>query len=202
MSGKFDMWDERYGKQGYFYGSEPNDFLKSCCEVIPKGGRILCIGEGEGRNAVYLAGLGYQVTAVDGSAQGLRKLAELAAQRGVTVQTVCADLTDYQMGDGVWDGIVSIWCHLPQPLRTSVHRRSVAALSPGGHFILEAYTPKQLEYKTGGPPDAALLMTLQALQQELDGLVFVHGIEIIRNVAEGTGHIGLSAVVQVLARKP
>lgn len=202
MSDKFDMWNERYANQGYFYGSEPNDFLQEACGAIPKGGSVLCLAEGEGRNAVFLAGLGYAVTAVDGSAQGLAKLQTLANEKGVRVAAVCADLADYDMGVGAWDGIVSIWCHLPNPLRSEVHRKAVAALKPGGVFLLEAYTPKQLAYKTGGPPDVTLLMTLSALRQELSGLQIEHGVEIDRDIQEGRGHLGTSAVVQVLARKP
>ena len=202
MTGKFEMWDERYGNQGYFYGSEPNDFLKEHADAIPTGGEVLCIAEGEGRNAVYLAGLGYQVSAVDGSAVGLAKLAAFAKERKVTVQAVCADLADYDIGTAKWDAIISIWCHLPKPLRASVHHRVAEGLRPGGCFLLEAYTPKQLGYKTGGPPDASLLMTLSALQQELPGLVIEHGVEVDRNVQEGQGHRGQSAVVQIIARKP
>ncbi len=201
MTDKFGMWDDRYGNQGYYYGSQPNDFLKEHLDSIPKGGRVLCIAEGEGRNAVYLAGLGYLVTAVDGSAVGLAKLSALATERGVSVDSVCADLADYDMGTQKWDAIISIWCHLPQPLRADVHRRVAIGLRPGGCFLLEAYTPKQLEYKTGGPPDVALLMTLSALKDELAGLRLEHAMETLRNVQEGRGHTGQSSVVQIIARK-
>ncbi|MEZ4364511.1 MAG: class I SAM-dependent methyltransferase [Kofleriaceae bacterium] len=195
------MWDERYGEAGFAYGDAPNDFLAAQAARLPPGGAILSLAEGEGRNAVYLAGLGLRVTGVDASSVGLAKARELAAARGVTIETVVSDLADFDLGVDRWDGIVSIWCHTPAPLRARLHRAAVAALRPGGVFILEAYTPKQLEYKTGGPRTAELLMSLGALREELAGLELLHAEETVREVHEGRYHDGMSAVVQVVARR-
>ncbi|MBS1963572.1 MAG: class I SAM-dependent methyltransferase [Bdellovibrionales bacterium] len=195
-------WDARYGTSPeYYYGTEPNDFLRANFTAIPKGGRVLCLAEGEGRNAVYLARHGYSVTAIDGSRVGLDKLSRLAREFGVSVVTVHADLNEYAIAPGEWDGIVSIWAHLPPELRRRIHRESVAGLRPGGVFLLEAYRPKQLEYKTGGPPTADLMMTLESLCGELGGLEVKIAREIDRDVEEGKGHSGLSAVVQFLGVK-
>ena len=196
-----NSWDEKYGAPGHYYGTEPNDFLREHHAVIPAGGRVLCLAEGEGRNAVFLAQQGFEVVAVDQSPVGLRKAQTLAAERGVTISTVVADLTDYRIAPGHWDGIVSIWCHLPKPLRADVHRRVVAGLKLGGAFLLEAYTPAQLNYGTGGPKSIDLLPTLAELRIELDGLDFVHALERERKVHEGQGHSGLSAVVDIVAVK-
>lgn len=195
-------WDDRYSRSEFFYGSEPNDFLVEQSGTIPVGGSVLCLAEGEGRNAVYLAQQGLKVTGVDGSAVGLAKAQQLAAERGVQIQTVVSDLADYDMGVACWDAIVSIWCHLPQPLRTTVHQRVVQALRPGGVFILEAYNPDQLTYKTGGPPTVELLMTVSDLRHELAGLEFQIAQEVVRDVHEGAGHDGPSAVTQILGVKP
>jgi hypothetical protein len=130
---------------------------------------------------------------------GLRKAGALAAERGVRIETVLADLADYRIESGGWDGIVSIWCHLPQPLRADVHRQVVAGLRSGGAFLLEAYTPAQLGYGTGGPKSVDLLPTLAELRTELDGLDLVHAVEREREVHEGQGHFGLSAVVDIVA---
>jgi hypothetical protein len=119
----------------------------------------------------------------------------------VQIETVVADLADYRIAPGHWDGIVSIWCHLPQPLRTDVHRQVVAGLRSGGVFLLEAYTPAQLNYGTGGPKSIDLLPTLAELRTELDGLDLVHAVEREREVHEGHGHTGLSAVVDIVAIK-
>ena len=119
-----------------------------------KKGDVLCLAEGEGRNAVYLARQGFAATAVDSSRVGLAKADKLAQEFGVTIQTVLADLADYTIEEGVWDSIVSISCHVHQDLRRRLHRDVVAGLKEGGTFLLEAYTPKQLEFGTGGPPSA------------------------------------------------
>jgi SAM-dependent methyltransferase len=195
------MWDERYSSEEYVYGTAPNDFLRSVADRIPKG-RILSLGEGEGRNAVYLAGLGFKVLGVDSSAIGLGKAGKLAAERGVRIDTLVADLTGHEIQPGGWEGIVSIFCHLPAAARRILHRKVVAGLRPGGVFVLEAYTPAQLQLKTGGPSIEDMLVTLKRLKEELDGLVFEHGAELERPVLEGRYHTGRAAVVQILARKP
>ncbi len=195
-------WDERYGTADYFYGTEPNDFLRGHCSEIRPGGDVLCLAEGEGRNAVFLAQQGFVPVAVDQSAVGLGKAAQLAAASGVRIETVVADLAEYRVEPERWDGIVSIWCHLPSALRAAVHRQVVAGLKIGGVFLLEAYTPAQLAYGTGGPKDTDLLPTLAGLREELVGLEFVHAAELERVIHEGPGHAGPSAVVQVVARRP
>lgn len=197
------MWDQRYAEPGFAYGTEPNDFLAANAErYLPAGGEVLCLAEGEGRNAVFLARRGFRVTGVDSSAVGLAKARTLAAERGVAIETAVADLADYELGVARWDGIVSIWCHTPPALRARLHRAVVAALRPGGVFVLEAYTPAQLAHRTGGPPVAEMMMTLAAVRAELAGLDIVVGEETTREVHEGKYHDGTSAVLQVIARKP
>jgi SAM-dependent methyltransferase len=163
---------------------------------------VLCLAEGEGRNAVHLATLGHRVTAVDSSARGLEKTRALAAQRQVSVETVLADLADHDPGAGTFDGVVSIWCHLPPELRALVHARVLRALRPGGVLVLEHYHPRQLGYGTGGPKDAALLLTLAELQRDFASLEPLHALEGERLVKEGAGHAGRSFVTQFVGRKP
>ena len=196
-----DHFDQRYGTDEYWYGTLPNDFLKEHVAALPPGGRVLCLGEGEGRNAVFLAALGFEVVALDASAVGLAKAQRLAGERGVTITTLCADLADFDLGSDAWDGVVSIWCHLPPALRARIHRDVGRALRMGGAFLLEAYTPAQLEFKTGGPQSVELLPTLVALREELVGLEFELALERERDVREGRGHGGRSAVVQIIARR-
>jgi SAM-dependent methyltransferase len=194
-------FDQRYGTDEYWYGTLPNDFLKEHVAALPPRGRVLCLGEGEGRNAVFLAAQGFEVVALDASAVGLAKAERLAGERSVAITTLCTDLADFALGSDAWDGIVSIWCHLAPPLRTRVYRDAVLALRPGGAFLLEAYTPAQLDLKTGGPRSVELLPTLAALREELVGLEFEFAIERERDVHEGRGHGGRSAVVQLIARR-
>ncbi|MET0100980.1 MAG: class I SAM-dependent methyltransferase [Sedimenticola sp.] len=194
------MWNERYSHEAYAYGVEPNTFLTAMYNKLPSG-RTLCIGEGEGRNAVWLAEQGNTVTAVDISEVGLKKANKLAQSHGVTITTVHADLTNYEIESGQWDAIVSIFCHLPPALRKDVHSRCVDGLRPGGVFLLEAYSPMQLEYKTGGPTTGEMMMDVPSLTTELGGLEFIHLQERIREINEGDFHRGAGAVVQVLAQK-
>ena len=194
-------WDERFAGEEYAYGKEPNEFLAAVADRLPPG-RVLCLAEGEGRNAVFLAERGYEVTAVDSSGVGLAKARRLAAERGVTIATVHTDLADLVIEPAAWQGIVSIWAHLPRLLRARVHAGVVRGLAPGGLFILEAYTPAQLGYATGGPPVAGLLVELSTVREELAGLEFVIARETTREVHEGRLHHGMSAVVQVVAGKP
>ncbi len=196
-----NFWDERYAGDRFMYGTEPNEFLRERAIALPAGGRVLCLAEGEGRNAVHLAERGFIVTGVDGSAVGLAKARGLAGQRGVTITTVVEDLARYELGDGCWDGIVSIWCHLPRPLRASLHPRIVQALAPGGVLLLEHYHPRQVGYGTGGPPDPAMLVTLAELRHDFAELDELHGAETERDIAEGSGHHGRSAVTQFVGRR-
>lgn len=195
-------WDDRFSQPGYFYGEEPNDFLRSVADRFRPGSRILSLAEGEGRNAVFLSSLGHHVTAVDASLPGLRKAEALARGRGVAISPVHADLATFEIEPGAWDGIVAIFCHLPPEIRGDVHRRAVAGLRPGGIFVLEAYTPAQLAHGTGGPQVEELLMRLADLRSELEELDLEIAREVERDVYEGEGHTGRSAVVQVLGVRP
>ncbi len=196
-----DSWNTRYDQPDYVFGTEPNDFLVEMATRIPAG-PVLCLAEGEGRNAVFLASRGHAVTAVDQSEVGLAKAQQLATARGVAIQTEVADLAEYVIEPAIWAAVVSIFLHIPEKLRRQTYRQAVAGLRPGGVFILEAYTPAQMGLGTGGPKDPALTPTLAQLREDLAGLDIEVGIERQREVLEGIGHTGMAEVVQVLARKP
>jgi SAM-dependent methyltransferase len=198
-----EFWNDRYREKGFAYGTEPNDFIKAQAHLIPPG-RVLCLAEGQGRNAVYLAKLGYAVTAVDLSPIGLQKAQELAAEHGVSIGTQAVDLAEFQIEPDTWQGIISIFAHVSPVVRNHIHRQVVTGLAPGGIFILEAYTPGQLETRgVGGPrrEHADKLMSLVDLQNELAGLTLLHAKEMEREVVEGRFHSGVSAVVQIVARR-
>ena len=195
------MWDERYSAKEYAYGTDPNTFLVANFAHLPKG-RVLSLAEGEGRNAVFLAQQGYAVTGVDASEVGLAKAKALADARGVVAHWVHADLAHYEPGESAWEGIVSIFCPLPPAIRRALYRKVLAALKPGGVFLLEAYTPAQIQHGTGGGKSVELMQTADTLREELPGLDFVHLVELERDVVEGVFHTGLGAVVQAIAVKP
>ena len=194
------MWDQKYNIDDYLYGTNPNDFLAQKLDYLPKG-KVLCVADGEGRNSVFLAQQGYQVTAVDSSRVALQKAQKLAEMYQVEVDYIHADLADFDLGKEQWHGVVSIFCHLPPQLRQSLHQRILSGLKNDGVLLLEAYTPEQLKQGTGGPPDAALTLTRQILQQELGALDFEHLQELEREVIEGIGHTGQGSVIQLIARK-
>ena len=195
-----DFWDQRFRESGYAYGTEPNDFLRASVAKLPPGD-ALCLAEGGGRNAVHLALKGHRVTAQDLSPVGLEKAQQLAQGQGVNLTCVRGDLREFKPEPESVDLVVAIWMHLEPELRALVHRRAVRALRPGGHLILEAYTPEQLRHGTGGPPNPELLITAQQLQNELQGLTWLELQETERRIEEGPLHQGQSAVVQAFGQK-
>jgi SAM-dependent methyltransferase len=195
------MWNERYSAEEYAYGTNPNKFLEANVSSIPKG-KVLSLAEGEGRNAVFLAKQGYSVTAVDASLVGLNKARKLAEDNGVIVEFIHTDLAEYDLGENKWDGIVSIFCPLPSSIRKQLHKKVEAALKRNGLFLLEAYTPAQLKYGTGGGNSVDVMQSKESLSLELAGLKFKHLIELERDVVEGIYHTGIGAVVQAIAFHP
>ena len=200
-----DTWNRRYAAEGFYYGTAPNDFLREVEPTLPRGSHVLCLGEGEGRNAVFLAQCGHTVLAMDQAAMGLEKAQRLAAEHGVAIATEVADLETWDLAAaapaGGWDAIVSIWCHMPAAVRPALHQRIAAALKPGGVFMLEAYRPEQLQYGTGGPPTVDLLPTLAELQHDFAAMELLIARALERDVREGKGHDGMSAVVQLVAKR-
>uniref|UniRef100_A0A7S3LDU8 Methyltransferase domain-containing protein n=1 Tax=Amphora coffeiformis TaxID=265554 RepID=A0A7S3LDU8_9STRA len=205
-SSPLQMWDERYSEEGFAFGTTPNVFLEQTLPTLtdfPKNAKCLLLAEGEGRNAVHMARLGYDVTGVDSSAVGLKKAQELAASHQVTITTEVVDLADYDYGTATWDCIVGIFCHVPPPIRARMLEAIPGALTPGGYAVFECYTPQQLEFKTGGPPAAAPMYSAELFQEAFgDGkLEIIRNEELNRQVVEGKYHNGQAAVVQFIGRK-
>jgi SAM-dependent methyltransferase len=194
------MWDERFNTAEYIYGTDPNDFLVSVTPQIPVG-KVLCLADGEGRNGVYLATLGYAVTSVDQSMVGLEKAQKLAQSKNVTLTTIQANLADFMIEPNTWDAIISIYCHLPSSLRKVLYPKVVQGLKPNGVFVLEGFSPQQLQYNTGGPKDLDLLPILGALKEELELLDWEISQEVERELKEGRYHQGKAAVIQMLGRR-
>ena len=194
------MWDKRYDRPDYVYGIEPNDFLKENISYF-RDGTILSLGEGEGRNAVFLAETGRNVVGVDSSRIGLQKAQELAGLKGVTITTNLSDLSGYDPGVNTYGGIISIFCHLPSKARIDLHKRCVSALKPGGIFLLEGFIPDQIGRGTGGPYDPDMMHSLKELRETFSGFEMIHTEELVRVLKEGPFHEGDAAVVQFIARK-
>jgi SAM-dependent methyltransferase len=195
------FWDLRYSAPDFVYGTEPNHFLQKHVGRLPAGGRVLCLADGEGRNGVWLARQGFDVTSVDVSPQGIDKTRRLAAQTGVALNAEVADVTGLNLGLAQWDAIVSIFLHLPARARADLHGRAVLALKPGGVYLWEGYGPEQLGRNTGGPRDSALLPALDDVARDFSDCVVVHSWAGSRLVQEGSLHTGEGCVTQLVARK-
>ena len=193
------MWDERYTSDDFVYGTVPNSFLASNAKILT--GPVLSLAEGEGRNAVFLASLGLDVLAVDGSEAGLDKANKLASSRDLSIRTEVADLATYEPPENSFGSVVSISAHLPSLIRKRLHRLVERCLKPGGIMLLEAYTLAQLARNTGGPKDPDLLMACRELETEFPNFELILSREIEREVIEGKFHTGLASVVQFIARK-
>lgn len=195
------MWNERYQTEEFVYGKSPNDFLAFAIEQIKRRGTLLSLGEGEGRNAIFLAKHDFSVTALDLSDVGLSKAKKLAQEAGVAIETIVADLSDYTIPRESYDVIVSIFCHLPNELQKRVNANIVNALKPGGFLILEGFSKDQLAFTSGGPRAPEMLLSLETVQEELRGLELVISRQVERELSEGPLHSGRCSVVQILATK-
>lgn len=194
-------WDTKYLNHNYLYGTQPNDFLQLNAKEWVKPKNILCIAEGEGRNSVYLASLGHCVTGVDSSKVARQKALILAMQNQVHIDYQQTDLNDFNFGKNQWDVIVSIFCHLPPSLRKKVHQKAEAGLVSGGLLLLEAYSPDQLLYHSGGPRDPLLLYKKDDVLNDFKHIEWEIYHETTRNIFEGDGHQGMSSVLQLLGKK-
>lgn len=195
-------WDDRYAGDDYAFGTEPNDFLREMLPLLPVG-RTLCIGDGEGRNGVFLAEHGHDVVSVDLSPVGVEKAGRLAAARGVKIDARVADLEEFELETEAWDCIVSIFCHLPSPLRHRVLSAVPRALRPGGCLVFEAYRAANIGRGVGGPQNPDMTVELEDVLGDVgDGdLDIVVGREVERDIHEGRYHDGTSATTQLLARR-
>ena len=194
-------WDQRFAAQEFVYGEQANDFLRQHAAGLAAG-QALCLAEGEGRNAVFLAELGHQVCAQDISPIGLGKAKALAQRKGVNITTLCCDLAALDLKPNSLDLIAAIWMHVEPELRATVFEQAMEALRPGGHLLIEAYRPQQLNFSSGGPARKELLIDAAQLQQELAALEPLILQEIERTISEGNAHQGRSAVVQFFGRRP
>ncbi|MFC0410285.1 class I SAM-dependent methyltransferase [Roseomonas elaeocarpi] len=195
-------WDARYGQQGFTFGAAPNLYLRSLQPRLRPGMRALSLGDGEGRNGVWLAEQGLEVTSLDWSEVGLEKARTLAAARGVALRSECADLTRWCWPAEGYDLVAWIFVHLPPADRALVADRAMAALRPGGLLAVEAFTPAQEGRRSGGPRDPALLPTGAELRHLFRNLIVLECLEGTVRLDEGPRHQGEAEVVRGLWQRP
>lgn len=196
------IWNERYAGEGFFYGTEPNAFLVSQKALLKPGMRCLAVADGEGRNGVWLAEQGLEVLSVDSSHVAQAKAKKLAQQRGVAMAFEQVDLLQWDWGESDFDVVVAIFIQfVTSPEREQMFAAIKRCLKPGGLLLLQGYTPRQLEYRTGGPSQAENLYTEAMLRKAFADMDIVQLREHDSVIREGTGHSGMSALIELVARK-
>ncbi len=196
-----EFWEQRYAEPGHAYGTRPNVYLRSHRELFQPGQRVLVIGDGEGRNGVWLAEQGLDVVSVDYSATGLRKAEALAKERNVSIATHCVDLTEWDWPEDEFDFVVIIYVHFPPDVRARMHLAALQALKPGGQIILEAFTFDQLSHDSGGPPVREMLYDASLLAEDFQQAEVIELAECLAVLDEGKYHVGEAAIVQARIRR-
>ncbi|PKP53566.1 MAG: SAM-dependent methyltransferase [Bacteroidetes bacterium HGW-Bacteroidetes-1] len=195
------FWNERFSSEIYIYGELPNKFFRSQLSLLPKG-NILLPGEGEGRNAVWAAANGWQVDAVDYSESGREKALALSAKNNVKLNDyLIEDLTFFEPKKLYYDVIALVFVHLNPVDRPVLHQKLVEALKPGGRIIIEAFTPDQLRFNSGGPRNPDLLYSAEMLAGDFAQLKINLLEESIGFLDEGDNHAGKAALVRLVAEK-
>ncbi|MCX6150783.1 MAG: class I SAM-dependent methyltransferase [Ignavibacteriales bacterium] len=194
------FWNERYSTEEFVYGKEPNEFFKQEIEKLNPG-NLLLIGEGEGRNAVYAAKLGWQVDAVDFSESAKRKALILAKENDVVLNYNVQNLIDFVPVENYYDAVGIIYLHLEEELRKAVHKKIFKALKKDGALILEVFEKEQIKYSSGGPKDVALLYSLEDIVVDFIDLDFKKLSKESLNINEGKHHLGKAAVIRFVGIK-
>jgi len=212
-------WDERYSKVEDAFGTGANSFLKSQFDILNSGllshhlkhnkvsNKVLCIAAGQGRNALYLAKQGFEVTALDISKVGLEQLAQTAKEQKLSLTTLQADIENIDLGNNKWDIITCFFMHAPLATRKALYKKVPDALTEGGQFVFESFGLKQLELKKqnegsiGGPSTPELFPTIDELSSELEPLDVQHLVEVERGLEPSLFHKGKAAVIQLIAKK-
>lgn len=195
------FWDQRYAENDWVYGEAPNAWFKAFIDSQPEPGRLLLPAEGEGRNAVYAAEKGWEVFAFDFSPVARDKALALAARKGVQIRYERMDIAAFRATDS-FDAVGLVFVHLPEPLRKSFHAEIYYALRPGGQLVMEAFTPEQLQYQSGGPKELSLLYDPVVICQDFPLLHRLYCQQEIIELNEGPFHQGKASVMRLLGKRP
>ena len=195
-------WDSRYNSNEYIFGKEPNRWLHQHNSALPDSGRVLCVADGEGRNSVWLASLGLEVDAFDVSKTGVEKARRLASEKNVSVNYAISDCDGFAWEEDTYDAVVAIFIQFADPaMRERLFNNIIKCLKPEGVVLLQGYTPKQLDYRTGGPPEVSHLYTSELLRNAFAQLRISELTEYEEVMQEGSRHHGLSALIGMVAHK-
>ena len=196
-----EHWDKSFSDKNFVYGEKENKFIHDMSEIIPVQSKVGCFAEGGGRNAVYLAKLGHDVTAYDQSVIGLEKTDALARKNNVTVETVAIDLTKEKVQNNQFDATIMVFGHVPKNNQQFLIKNMIDSVKFGGYVIFEVYSEDQLKYQTGGPQSIDMLYNPTEVLGWIKNYQCIHFYygEVIRN--EGKRHVGLGHVIQVVIKK-
>jgi 2-polyprenyl-3-methyl-5-hydroxy-6-metoxy-1,4-benzoquinol methylase len=198
-----EFWNERFNKEEFIFGKEPNEYLvDQTGKYLKPGNKVLCIADGEGRNGVWLAKQGMQVVGFDASDIALAKAKQFAKEHQVQVEYSFSDTDSFAWHANTYDAVIGIFIQFADPvMRERIFQKTYETLKPGGIFILQGYTPKQLEYKTGGPSLIEHLYTEEMIR-DLSKLFDIRELSIYeKELSEGARHTGMSALLGLVAQK-
>ena len=198
---ELERWEKRFSAPDYAFDKEPNAFLKSQEPLLRGRKTALSVADGEGRNGVWLAEQGLDVLTIDFSPAGIAKAQALAKERGVKLRTEIADVTKWHWPKSTFDVVVAIFIFVDPPDRDALFANLKGAVKPGGLLLIQGYRPKQLEYKTGGPSDAARMYTREILQAAFGDMAILEIREHDSTISEGNSHSGMSALIDLVATK-
>ena len=197
------FWNERFDKAEFIFGKEPNEYLvEKTQQYLKPGQKVLCIADGEGRNGVWLAKQGMQVIGFDASDIALAKAKQFAKENQVEVEYSFSDTDSFAWHANTYDAVIGIFIQFADPaMRERIFQKTYEALKPGGIFILQGYTPKQLEYKTGGPSLIEHLYTDELIRELTKGFEVLELVSYEKELSEGPRHTGMSAILGLVAKK-
>jgi len=195
------FWNDRYAEEGFAYGTDPNTYLKSLKSLFKPGSRALLVCDGEGRNGVWLAQQGLQIVSVDYSRIGLEKAEMMAEDKGVSIETVCADIYSWDWPVSEFDYVILIYAHFKEDQRARIHQSAINALKPGGQLVMEAYTKEQMNYASGGPQDPSMLYSREMLEQDFATARISQLETLVAMLNEGKYHVGDGAIIRLIAHR-
>lgn len=197
------IWNKRFDNEGYIFGLEPNEYLRAHAHLLTPKGRVLSVADGEGRNSIWLSRQGMRVDAFDISKVGVAKAGKLALEAGVAVNFSVSDCDQWSWPVDTYDAVAAIFVQFADPpMRERLFANIVRSLKPGGLLVLQGYTPRQLEYKTGGPPILSHLYTEDLIRSSFPTLKILELSDYEADLTEGTQHLGRSALMGFIAQRP
>lgn len=198
-----ETWNARFARDEYLFGEEPNAFLRANAHWMQRGDSVLCVADGEGRNSVWLAEQGFEVRAFDFAPNAVAKAKRLAQRRNVSVAHELGDAYTWPWTTRRYQALVAVFIQfLPPESRNDAFAGMMSTIEPGGLFLLEGYRPEQVDYATGGPPRREHMYTREWLEATFSGWKILALKDYDAVIREGKAHNGLSALIDLVARKP